>query len=527
MKKRLRITTALAMLTVLSVALFTPGCGGPGSRTDKLSPAVSLIVDSKEFDSSTWAIKVADLKSGGDVLESMNPAAILDPASTTKLFTVATALEVLGADYRFNTPVYGTSRPRAGGALDGDLILVASGDIALGGRGAVDGKVQYTNADHTDANALGTAVLTEGDPLAGLDALARQVVESGVRRVNGDVIVDARLFSGSPYNAQLDYSLTPIMVNDNLVDVVLKPAAPGEAAELSSRPQTSSYTVENKVKTVAKGGEAVVETKSGGPGVIVVEGQVPEGGGEVVRTYSVEDPASFARTLFIEALARAGVQVTAPAVGPNPADQLPASDAYKGLPGLALLESPPFKEYAKLILKVSHNPGADTLLMLIAVHEGKSTMADGLQVEKAFLDKAGVDTAAIVLNDGQGSSGANLLSPDATVQLLRHMSTTRDAKVFRDALPVAGVDGSLANVLTRSPAKGKVQAKTGTHLGGNELDGSAVLTARALGGYMTTSSGRELVFMVDVNNVPLKSMDDLLPMLEKHASIVEKIYEEY
>ena len=109
MRRRLQIITVFAVLMVISVALFTPGCGGSGNQANKLSPAVSRIVNSKEFDSSTWAVKVVDLKNEDDVLESMNPATILDPASTTKLFTVATALEVLGADHRFGTPVYGTS----------------------------------------------------------------------------------------------------------------------------------------------------------------------------------------------------------------------------------------------------------------------------------------------------------------------------------------------------------------------------------------------------------------------------------
>jgi PBP4 family serine-type D-alanyl-D-alanine carboxypeptidase len=524
MSLRIRIMAAFAtLLALLSITLLVAGCGGQ----NKLSPSVSEVVDSKEFQSSTWAIKVADLESG-DVLESMNPESILDPASTTKLFTCATGLEVLGADYRFDTPVYATSNPGAGGTLDGDLILVASGDLALGGRNAVGGEeVQYTSADHTDANALGNAFLTEGDPLAGLDALAAQAAQAGVRRVDGDVVIDARLFSGRPFNPEAEYGLTPIMVNDNLIDLSLKPTSAGDWAELSWRPQTSMYTVQNKVMTATRGGDTEIEARSGGPGVIVVEGQVPEGSDPVVHTYTVEDPEAFARTLFIEALGRAGVQVTSPQLGPNRADRLPDGGAYAGLPRLANLESPPFKEYVKLVLKVSHNPGADTVLLLVAVHEGKSTMADGLQIERAFLDKAGVDTGAIVINDGQGAIGANLISPEATVQLLRYMNTTKDAKAYRDALPIAGVDGSLAIVLTKSPAKGKIQAKTGTHLGPNTLDDSALLTARALGGYMKTSGGRQLVFTVNVNNVPIKGMEDLLPMMEKHAGIMEKLYEEY
>ena len=107
------------------------------------------------------------------------------------------------------------------------------------------------------------------------------------------------------------------------------------------------------------------------------------------------------------------------------------------------------------------------------------------------------------------------------------MSTRDDYEAYRDCLPVLGVDGTLANVLTDSPVEGKVQAKTGTHLGGDTMNNRAVLFARALAGYMTTASGRELVFDINVNNVPIEEMSELNGSMEKHASILEIIYEEY
>lgn len=528
MKRRSAVMWLPATFLIAMLLVLPCGCGGPCGDSSGLPSGVAGIIDSPEFAYSTWGIRVVDLDSGEEVFSSLNPDIMLDPASTTKLFTAAAGFDALGADYRFDTPVYRAGEVGADGVLNGDLILVASGDLAMGGRGALEGTIAYTDYDHNDANALGMGELTEGDPLAGLDELARQVAASGIKEVAGDVVIDARLFGpGRSFNPHEEYVITPIVINDNLIDLTIKPTQPGSPAEVEWRPQTAAYRVENKVDTVAEGGEVALEVGSTSPGVIVVEGQVPAGEDEVIRTYGVEDPAAFARTCFVEALQRAGIKVDAPETGENDPGKLPAEGSYAETERVALLESPPYKEYAKLILKVSHNLGADTLPYLIAVHEGGSTMEDGLAIEHDFLAGAGVDTDGMILNDGQGAFGANLVSPGCVVQLLRYMSTRDDFTDYRDCLPVLGVDGSLANTLTDSPAAGKVQAKTGTHVGSDSMNERPVVLARALGGYMMTASGRELAFDINVNNVPLGGMDEMMSLIEKHARILEVIYEEY
>jgi len=528
MKRRSAVMWEPATFLIAMLLVLPCGCGGPSGDSGGLPSGIAEIIDSPEFAYSTWGIRVVDLESGDEVFSSLNPDIMLDPASTTKLFTAAAGFDTLGADYRFHTPVYRQGEVGAGGVLNGDLILVASGDLAMGGRGALEGSIQYTAYDHADANALGMGELTEGDPLAGLDKLARQVATSGIDEVKGDVIIDDRLFGpGKSFNPKEEYIITPIVINDNLIDLVIKPTQPGSPAEVEWRPQTAAYRVENRVVTAGEGEQVELETSSPAPGVIVVEGQVPAGGDEAVRTYQVEDPAAFARTLFVEALRRAGIEVDAPETGENDPGKLPAEGSYAETEQVALLESPPFKEYAKLILKVSHNLGADTIPYLIAMHEGGSTMEDGLAIEHDFLEGAGVDTDGMILNDGQGAFGADFVSPASAVQLLRYMSTRDDFGDYRDCLPVLGVDGSLANTLTESPAAGNVQAKTGTHIGSDAMNGRLVMFARALGGYIVSASGRELAFYINVNSVPLGGMDELMPLIEKHARILEVIYEDY
>lgn len=527
MKASLRSVRTMAALLIVPLLFLAAGCGD-SSNEGGLSRGVQDVVESPEFANSSWGVMVADLDSG-EALESLNPDAMLDPASTTKLFTIASAFDVLGEDYRFETPVYRMGEVGAGGVLGGDLVLVASGDLVLGGRGALSGTIEYTNADHADANALGYATLSQGDPLAGLQDLARQVAASGVTEVKGDVLVDDRLYGpGHSFNPREEYILTPIMVNENLVDLVVTPAAAaGDPAAVDWRPESAAYTVDNQVTTVAAGKPVELDIEENSPGIITVEGQVPVGGGETVRTFQVTDPASFARTLFIEALRGAGVKVDAPELQANDAAALPAEGSYVDSQRVALLTSPPFSEYGKLIMKVSHNLGADTLLFLIAVHEGGDTIEEGLAVEKDFLDRAGVGTQGMILNDGQGAYGANYVSPDSVVGLLRYMSTRPDFAAYHDCLPVLGVDGSLASVLKDSPAAGNAQAKTGTHAGVDTLNQRMVVQARALGGYMTTAGGRELVYNFNVNHVGIDDMDGLRAIMQKHAGILEALYEEY
>ena len=528
MRKRSLVIWPLSVLLVAALAVVNCGCGETSGGSAALPTGIEDVIDSPEFANSTWGIRVVDLESGEEVFNSLNPELMFDPASTTKLLTVATGFDVLGADYIFETPVYRTGEVGSGGVLDGDLVLVASGDLAMGGRGALEGTLQYTAYDHNDANALGMGELTAGDPLAGLGELARQVAAGGIAEVKGDVVIDDRLYGpGHSFNPREEYIITPITINDNLIDLVIKATQPGSPAEVDWRPQSAAYRVENAVVTAGDGEQTNIEVSSPAPGVIAVTGQISVDDGETVRTWYVEDPASFARTLFIEALRRAGVKVGSSELGENDGGGLPAVGSYTEAARVALLESPPFKEYGKLILKVSHNLGADSVLYWVAVHQGGKDMEDGLAAEHDFLSEAGVDTAGLIVNDGQGAFGANFVTPTTLVQLLRYMSTRDDFEAYRDCLPVLGVDGSLANTLTDSPAAGNVQAKTGTHVGIDTMNQRMVMNARALGGYMVTASGRELAFYVNVNNVPLGDMSEMMPLIQKHAGILEVIYEDY
>src|SRR5439155_20120559 len=135
-----------------------------------------------------------------------------------------------------------------------DLILVAQGDLTFGGRTDAHGRVVFKDEDHTYANGNNTAQLTDTDPLAGLKDLARKIKAAGIQRVHGEVLIDDRLFAAARVTGNGPDVLTPIIVNDNVVDLLITPAAEaGQPATVQMRPATSLVRMDAQVETVAEG----------------------------------------------------------------------------------------------------------------------------------------------------------------------------------------------------------------------------------------------------------------------------------
>lgn len=504
-KNRIPFASMIVVLLLVSVCI----CGCTTSSAEDsdesvgksddagMKEEIDQIISKDMYQFSTWGMMARDTDSG-EVLLSMNGDELFTPGSTTKVFTVATALDVLGPDYRFVTPVY---------KAEDNLILVASGDLAMGGRAAPGDTLEYQNMDHVDAGVFSQCILVEADPLAGLTSLAEQVAASGVSAV-GDVVIDNRLFGET---CLMDKAIiTPIVVNDNLIDLTIIPGAPGEPAAVDWRPKSSAYSLTNHVVTGSVGSElSIFVPDYTGQQMIDVTGSIPTDAGTLNLTSIVLVPSSFARSLFIDALENAGVTVDAPAAGDNPDDKLPETSVYDAENEVAELISSPFSEYAKVTLKVSQNLYADCLLGIIAAHEGYDTVDGGLFAEGISLESAGVNPDTLFLGDGEGSI-INRISPLAGTTLTAYVAGTENFDVLKDSMPVLGVDGTLATgAEPGDPGYGEIYAKTGTSVAGDQWCRLFVYT-RGLLGYMTTENGNNVAFAIYVNNIPgLESMDDL------------------
>jgi D-alanyl-D-alanine carboxypeptidase/D-alanyl-D-alanine-endopeptidase (penicillin-binding protein 4) len=185
---------------------------------------------------------------------------------------------------------------------------------------------------------------------------------------------------------------------------------------------------------------------------------------------------------------------------------LPGKDGYAGLTTVARYESPPLSELLKVILKVSHNLYASTLPLLLAAKHDQRTLAEGMALEGKVLSELGVDVKDLALESGAGGGACDHVTPRATVQLLQIMARRPDFSVYRTALPILGVDGTLADAVGKdSPARGKVRAKTGTYVDEDLLNDRTFLRCKSLAGVMTTKSGRKLAFAMFLNDMPLRS----------------------
>jgi serine-type D-Ala-D-Ala carboxypeptidase/endopeptidase (penicillin-binding protein 4) len=498
-------------IPILIVALAASRAPSQESPSGELAKHVGEVIGEERFRTAHWGILVVDAATGATVYEHQADK-LFAPASVTKLFSVAAAMDALGADYRFITPIYAQGKLE-GSHLAGSLILVASGDPTLGGRTDDKGRIAYTNGDHIYASFRSSTQLTGPDPLAGLNELARQVGEK-VKTVGGDVLVDDRLFEHAESTGSGPRRVTPMMVNDNLIDLTIEPTSEGQPAIVRWRPESVAVRVDAQVTTV---GPRTGEPKAGSPatateidvdttssGAIVVRGRITADSKPIVGIQESPRPDSFARSLLIEALRRHGVAVSASPLAENRRSELPGRDAYAMLRKVGEFTSPPFSEHARLVLKVSHNLHASALPLLVAAKAGKRTLGEGLRIQHDFFRRGGLEPRDVSFGGAAGGARGDYVTPRATVVLLRHMASRKDFAAYKEALPVLGVDGTLAKAVGKdSPARGKVFAKTGTLYWENTGGGAYLLTSKALAGYATAANGRELAFAMFVNNLPV------------------------
>jgi len=470
-----------------------------------LADRIQKVMSRPEFAHANFGIKFVSLETG-TVLFSLNSNKLFVPASTTKLLTEGTVLARLGADYRFHTRIYRTASIDKNGKLKGDLVLVASGDPNLSNRIRPDGTLAFVDEDHS---YNGPAV--DGDPLTVIKQLAKDVAAKGVRKIEGRVIVDASLFPDGPREGGTNVVMSSIMVNDNVIDLTLTPAAKsGDRATLISTPQTSYVKFVSRVTTGLAASKSDLDisdpvTNPDGTLIVAVTGTIPRGSQPTTAAFAVPSPTAFAQTVLAEALSAAGVSIKPPKHSAGP-DFRALARLYTPQNQIAEHVSLPLAEEIKVTLKVSQNLHAGMgpyLLGILVAKNTKDPLQAGFATERAFLQEAKVDSSAISQGDGAGGDWADLFSPDFVCNYLTYWTTRPDYPIFFRALPILGKDGTLAKIQTASPGAGHVFAKTGTFDSEDKLNGKMMLNGKGLAGYVITASGQKLVFAAYVNHVSL------------------------
>src|SRR5262249_52800556 len=395
----------------------------------------------------------------------------------------------------------------------------------LSGRTDENGHLAYTNEDHIYAGFGDNATLTETDAIDGIEELATKIASSGIRSAH-DVLVDDRLFDHGTGSGSGPQILTPIVVNDNVIDVLITPGTrAGSAAYVELRPQTAYAQFDISVETVEGPGATDVTVERVSPRRYKVRGRITASHRPLLRIAEVDDPTEFARTLLIERLRVHGVLIERSIFTPMDRGDLPDVDRYPDLSVVARHISPPFSEAVRVVLKVSHNLHASLLPLIVASQRGGRTVEVGLKQEGQFLRRIGVEAGSVSFGGGAGGTRADYVTPHAALQLLKAMQKRADFAVYHDALPVLGVDGTLSEAVgPDSPARGKVYAKTGTLVSYNPVGDDLLLTSKALAGYMTAASGRKLLIAIYLNNDTINTPADITQQGKTVGHLCEIIY---
>ncbi len=499
-RRSLLVGTVTAVTAVVLSACST-GLDSPAGRA--LPSGARAIVDSAPYAHGSWNYDVVDLDRGR-TLYAQNENQLQFLGSTTKLFTVGSYYDEVGATATLETPVY-ASGSRAGGALTGNLVLVGSGDFILGSRGVLQGDLQWTDPDHVYAYASPLVQPVAADPLAGLDRLAAGVKASGITSVNGDVLVDDRLFNAYETKEGI---LTSVMVNDNLMDVLVHPAAAaGQPVTVGTIPTTTFFSVVNQATTSAAGGASSLQAELTDH-TVTITGQLPVGSPQQDLAQFAPSPGAYARGLFIEALRRAGVTVAAD-VRTSTAT-LPPTSTYPAADKVASLTSPPASVLTKLVTKISHNRGAETLMCLLALRTGSQDCEDGLPVMLSTIGKAGLKPGTVEIYDGEGSDPSSATSA-AMIQWLTWLRSQPFGAELKAGLPDINHDGS---ILVKSGLSARPE------IGPQP----ALFVAAGQAGYLTSARGKEVAVALYALNATYASVaDGLLKDLPATEQVLREI----
>ncbi len=501
------------VVLLLCFALMVPAVARTKNKSQSsatISHDIEKILDDTDAIRGFWGVDAVSLDSGR-TLVALNAGKLFTPASNAKLFTTAAVFGLIGPDYRFKTTVETMGTLDKYGRLDSDLVLVGRGDPNLSGR-----TLPYSM--HTERKS---------PPIQVLQELADQLVQHGLKYVDGDVVADDSYFVWERYGegwSQDDLArewgapVSALTINDNVIFVNIMPAdRPGERAFLNITPFPAYYKIDNRVITTPPGSEprSVSINREPGSNQLTFWGNIPQDDPGFGEALAIEDPADFSARLFRELLEERGVaiygrtrthhtelastqtfSVTSMASGGGDSTRPPNPTALI----LASYQSQPITQDLRVINKVSQNLHAELMLRLLGKEKGTSgSIQGGLEVLRSFLVNAGIKPDQFAFYDGSGLSREDLVTPQAVVSLLGYAARQPWGKSYGDTLPVAGMDGSLADRFRNTPAAEVVRAKTGS-----------LAHVYSLAGYATTKSGDHIAFAILTNNntMPTKRVLD-------------------
>jgi D-alanyl-D-alanine carboxypeptidase/D-alanyl-D-alanine-endopeptidase (penicillin-binding protein 4) len=443
---------------------------------------INRVIRGAGFRSDRWGVIVVSL-TRGDTLYALEPDLPLAPASNAKLFTSATALYYLGADFRFNTFLL-TDGAIEDGILKGDLVLYGTGDPTFsddfGGRTSV------------------------------FESFADSLTALGIREIQGEIVGDASYFRGpgtargwqeNYIDAAYAAPASALSFAENIATVRVQPAErAGWRPVITLIPGGEGIAIVNQAMTTAGGRASIQAVRSAYEGPLTVQGRIPRTSRGVVRSVPVSDPPRYAAAVLREILMNRGIVVSGGVRSVQRAEDspvtgrsvfAPAFDQAAPIRVLAVHNSPPLLDILTIVNKRSHNMFAEQSFRAVGrVAAGEGSVEGGARAVRHLLAETSADTSLVDLYDGSGLSALNRVTARSVVQLLAFVSQSPIWDAFWSTLPEAGAVDGLRR-MQRTSAEHNLRAKTGT-----------LNNVSALSGYVRSANGEQLAFSILANNVP-------------------------
>ncbi len=450
----------------LTPLLILLAAASPGSS--QLSADLDAMFDTAPFDGMHIGAMVVDVESG-ERLYARNHARRFVPASNQKILSTIAALEEFGPDYRFQTHVLAEG-PLTDGILVGNLVVAGSGDPTLSRR-------YYDSAE---------------TPLI---ELARQLRSAGLRRVRGDLLIDAVGWDSTRVEptwmwGDLPYAYAaaagPFVISEGMVEVVLRAGDPGSPVAVAWTPVGHPDRITSSARSVASDSADLDARLRDDFAGVEVTGTLEAFTSDTLEL-NVQDPDFEAAAAFARILGDHGIEIDG-SIGVRREEPLCLAGCEAVMP-LAQLESPPLIDIAQGVLEPSQNWMAEQLVRALGTtEEGPAGWPTGTRAMRRILQSDfGLDSLDLTIRDGSGLSAYNLVTPRALVGLLEAVHRKPWAAGYASALAEPGEDDStLSNRL--EGLEGRVYAKTGT-----------ITHVNSLSGYIDTLDGRRLAFAMLTN----------------------------
>jgi D-alanyl-D-alanine carboxypeptidase/D-alanyl-D-alanine-endopeptidase (penicillin-binding protein 4) len=430
---------------------------------------LDLIFSDRRFADAQWGVAVYSLDRS-EMLYEKNPLRLYIPASNNKILTAAVALIRLGPDYRFETRLLADGSI-ADGVLKGNLVVRGSGDPSIS-----------PNFESESSFAV-------------FKEWAEKLKQQSIRSISGDILGDTGAFDENKLGKGWEWDdlveayaapISALQFNDNSISIDIAPGADkGSPASVRASPLSNYLTLDNRIVTGAAGSAVAIRIRSGNPiETMVLSGSIPSNGPTLNRTVAVQSPVRYYLSALRQALAEKGIDTAN--------CEIKEKRDYAS-PSLALLwvhASPKLSEILKPLLKTSQNLYAETLTRALGFALlGEGTFDKGKEIVEDTLDSMGIAKGSYSYADASGLSRLNLASADTLVRILSYMYRQRNFESFYEALPIAGVDGTLAARLKGTKAENNLHAKTGT-----------IANVSSISGYVRSAQGEMLAFSMIANN---------------------------